>query len=206
MNKKKNLVLCIVFLVSAVIPILYHIIRHQEPYNNANIIKESANEIALVYVGCSTCGPANHPDMPKKINLLFTMVDSIAQANNISFMTIGVSSEQNYKKGLKHLDFIYDRFDEIAIGNGLGNVALQKYIWENFEDHTAVGIPQVIILSRTYNSTQTQNNIQIHANIINEEFEHRAVGMPEISKLTKTNTLKSFYPSNNHYSKSPLTA
>jgi hypothetical protein len=149
------------------------------------LIKNFTNEIVLIYIGCSTCGAAQHPDLTGFFQEIKEYLQEVSREYEHEFMTIGVSSEHDIFRGMAHLKNI-SAFDEISTGNGLGNRTLQFYIWEHSRNITTSGLPQVLISKRTY---QTYNNgIQeeaVHPQIIVEEVAIRKVGVEGIMDLAE---------------------
>jgi hypothetical protein len=171
------------FFVSAVVAFLISGYSTPEVYSNPAIQKDSQNEIALIYVGCSTCGAAKDPELPETLRTLSEKLHRRASETNIEYMEIGISSEQDIERGLSHLGFSGLEYDEIAIGNGFGNSVLQRYIWDETESFNDLGIPQVIILKRSYDVQDYNGEPLIMPNLTKEEILNRSVSLYEIKTL-----------------------
>lgn len=177
------------FIISALISFFILSFFTPETYSNPAISKQTKIEIALVYIGCSTCGAANDPTLPETLVNLSKKLHKVAEDKKFEYMLIGISSEQKVDKGLKHLEFTTLEYDEIAIGNGLGNSLLQKYIWENYEDYTSPGLPQVLVLKRKYDVVLHNEIERIQPNIVSEQILYQTVGTSGIAKTTQKDLL-----------------
>ncbi len=172
----------VVFIAASLIS--FHVFD-KDNYNNPAIDKHFKNEVVLIYIGCSTCGAAQHPDLPGFFQEIKRYLQEVSRTNEHEFMTVGVSSEHDISRGLVHLEK-FSAFDEISIGNGLGNRTLQFYIWENSRNITSSGLPQVLVSKRTYQtySDGSQETV-IHPQIIMEEVAIRKVGVEGIMDLAE---------------------
>jgi heme/copper-type cytochrome/quinol oxidase subunit 2 len=138
------------------------------------IERNSEIELVLVYIGCSVCGAAQHPDLPNTFKKLSKNLETVADSLGYDYLTIGISNEKLIKDGLQHLEKVLD-FDEIAIGNGMGNTSVQRYIWDTTDNIYDAGIPQVLILRRQY-ELQDQDQ-KISSKIEKEEVIIRRLGI-----------------------------
>lgn len=102
-------------------------------------------ELALVYIGSSTCSYANSEELPALLETVRELLRERAQKAGRSFATIGVSKDLDVEAGIKHLQK-YGHFDEIMTGRGWLNIGLLKYVYEGFPGKAAT--PQVLVVDR----------------------------------------------------------
>lgn len=167
----------LLFILSAFIS--YFIMKpiEQNSYHNPAILKETANELVLIYIGSSTCGASNDLELPLVLKDLSKKLSVMAHEKGYDYMTIGISSEQDIENGISHLEFTGIEYDEIAIGNGLGNLALQEYMWKQYKDNTSSGLPQIIVLQREYDTQMFNETNLIMPNLVSEEIIYRDVSI-----------------------------
>lgn len=105
----------------------------------------AGTQLLFVYVGSSSCGSSNNPDVPEMIRALQDLVRSKAQERNYQFVSIGIAAELNPESGIDHLAKV-SAFDEIAAGQSQHNQALAHFV---HVDHRGLAAtPQVIIVER----------------------------------------------------------
>lgn len=117
---------------------------------------KSDTEIVLVYFGCSTCNAANDDRIAGVLSNLSEQLREAAASKGYAFSFIGTSNEYDLDAGLEYHADIAD-FDEIAVGNGMKNTALQRYVWDNFDNPLSGSTPQIIVSKRICD-TRTINN------------------------------------------------
>ena len=108
---------------------------------------EPGEQLLLVYVGSSTCGWSNRPELPGMIRRLKGELSSRAAAAGTQFAAIGVARDRKAEDGLAHLEK-FGPFDEVLAGQGWANTGIQEYIY-GAADMAGPGVtPQLIVLSR----------------------------------------------------------
>lgn len=146
------------------------------PFNERN----NPTELALIFFGCSTCPAATDQRIPESLYNLSERLKVSALKKKINYTTIGISNERNVKKGLSYLNNIAS-FDEIALGNGMGNISLQRYVWDNFDNPYAASAPQIILVKRTYETRLNNSDQEINPRIVSEEILYRHIGLESIN-------------------------
>ena len=102
------------------------------------------HDVLLVYIGSSTCGFANNPELPDVIERAKVALQQDAADAGFSFSAIGVSIDWDPARGYAHLAKM-GHFDEIMTGRrlwGVGTSAWQEFI---------IGTPQVLVVRQTAN-------------------------------------------------------
>lgn len=180
-----SLVTVIAFATFFILDSNFH--REENQFNGVKL-RQSETELALVFIGCSTCDAAQVEAIPKVFDALSIKLEAKATTLNYNYLTIGISNEILVSEGLKHLNRIAS-FDEVAIGNGMGNTALQIYIWDNYEGTHSAGIPQVLILKRDYEFQILDGSKKIEPHIIKESIIARKLGLEGIIELSKNDQM-----------------
>jgi hypothetical protein len=143
---------------------------------------ESDTEITLIYFGCSTCPAATDDQIPEILTNLAKKLQKTAASKGYEFSFIGTSKEGNVQTGLNYLTEMAD-FDEISLGNNMKNTALQRYIWDNFDNRLSASTPQIIISKRIYDTRKVNEQEIILSDIISEDILTRRVGVPRMAQL-----------------------
>ena len=131
-----------------------------------------------IYIGCSTCSAANDPSISAVLQEYVSKIDSIANVLDIPAYSLGISNEISINEGIEHLASIYT-FDEIAIGNGLSNIGLQKYLWGSLKIISDPVIPQFLVVIREYASV-SNSYLDFTKRIKNEEVLEKSQGVIEL--------------------------
>lgn len=118
-----------------------------EKLSTASNPAQSKKDIVFIFVGCSSCSASNLSYLPELVKKIKKELRLRAEKKDYGFVTIGVSAEENVRNGLIHLSK-FGPFDEISTGNSWANIAIQKYIHENFKGVPAT--PQVFVIERSY--------------------------------------------------------
>jgi hypothetical protein len=140
--------------------------------------QESGSELALVYIGSSTCTASNEDFLLSAIEELKLLMKERAKERDRSFTAIGVSVDWNVEDGVAHLRK-FGRFDEIMTGRKWSNVGALKYIWEDIPGKG--GTPQVLVIDRHFRVPSRQNEVPGYS-ISREELLMRKVGTKEIQQ------------------------
>ena len=108
-------------------------------------------ELALVYVGSSTCGWSNVPELPDMIKELKRELGKRAESLGMSFAAVGVARDMVAADGIRHLEKFGD-FDEVMSGRGWANIGVLKYVYG--EEQVGPGVtPQVLVVERSLDDT-----------------------------------------------------
>lgn len=115
-------------------------------------------EFGLIFFGCSTCPASNNKKIQTSFKVIIDSLSEYAKNRQVGFTKIGISNERSIEEGLNHLSN-YSEFDEISVGNGMANLALQKYTWKYMDEFSLSGAtPQIIIVHRIYEKSYNQSD------------------------------------------------
>ncbi len=145
-------------------------------------------EIAFIFYGSSYCPAATDTSLPDIIQLLIAETREKARIAGYGFTTIGISNEVNVEDGLAYLKSMGD-FDEVALGNGVANRALQFYAWNSFDDPLSAATPQIIITKRLYHVSTLNDRDLIYPSIESETILIRKVGVTNMAQLSGISSL-----------------
>lgn len=65
---------------------------------------DAGDELVFVYVGSSTCGWSNVPELPDLVRTLKLRLQERAGAEGMSFAAVGVARDMSAANGMAHLD------------------------------------------------------------------------------------------------------
>jgi len=103
-------------------------------------------QLVAIYVGSSTCGPCQSPELKAAIEQAKRGLRKQATTARLSFAAIGVALDWSVEEGYNFLRKSGE-FDEIVTGSNWINLGALRYIWA---DSTATpGLPQLVVLRRT---------------------------------------------------------
>lgn len=144
--------------------------------NSGSFELQQQYELALVYIGSSTCGPSNHDDLPPAFLQIKNLLEEKAGEYEYSFKTIGIAREIQITDGLTHLAG-YGSFDEIIVGNNWSNLGIDRYVYNNIAGEAAT--PQVLVTRRNFRAPALANST-VYRGIDSEILLIRKVGFQEI--------------------------
>ena len=102
-------------------------------------------EIVLVYIGSSTCGWSNVPELPGVVEEIKRGVYSWAKKEELDFVAIGIARDISVRAGLRHLEK-FGLFDEVVAGRSWANGGFQEYV---YGEMSGPGVtPQVVVVLR----------------------------------------------------------
>lgn len=130
-------------------------------------------EIALVYVGSSTCAWSNAEELPAIVHDLKLRLLTRAREEGKGFAAIGVAQDAVASNGVEHL-LKFGEFDEIAAGRGWANIGVQKYVYGNMPGPG--GTPQILVVARNLGHETG------HVVVDGERVLARMVGLNEITE------------------------
>lgn len=136
---------------------------------------QNEHEIALIYIGCSSCGPSNIEALPPAYSKIRDSLAIKARQHGYSFKTIGISKDRIVKEEIAHLAK-YGPFDEISIGNNWANSGLLRYV------HRMAGPlanPQLLVTARKFRPISSSRRT-VYRGIDYEELLVRKVGSQSI--------------------------
>lgn len=138
--------------------------------------QESGPELALVYIGSSTCTASNAEFLPRTIEKLKLIIKKRAKKHGRSFSAVGIAVDWEVENGIEYLHK-FGRFDEIMTGQKWSNIGALKYMWEDIPGKG--GTPQVLVVDHVLQVPKGQGDV-LQYSISNEELIIRKVGTKEI--------------------------
>ncbi len=138
-----------------------------------------SSELLLVYVGSSTCGPANDEELPLILDRIKMALEKRAGAHGLDFAAIGIAQDWDIRAGVRHLDRA-GPFDEIQTGRSWANTGLRRYLWNEIPGEAST--PQVIVVFM--DRTAPDGSLRAAA-AVDERLLMRKVGLEEIQSWQK---------------------
>lgn len=115
---------------------------------------QEGTELALVYIGSSTCVWCQSEELPGYIdNIRMSLAERASQLRS-GFVAIGVSVDTDVERGLRHLREI-GPFHEVSTGRRWLNIGALKYVWNEYRGRLAT--PQILVIRRTITRGQSQS-------------------------------------------------
>ncbi|MCY4000607.1 MAG: hypothetical protein OXF84_07370, partial [Bacteroidetes bacterium] len=132
----------------------------------------SGRELVMIYIGSSSCGFSNAPDLPKLIEDTKMSLQDQANNKDWSFSAVGISIDWNTSDGINHLNK-FGHFDEVITGRKWNGTGANQYL-KNIPG--VYGTPQIVIIMRE-SDIDDEN---IYNTTITETFIYRMVGIFQI--------------------------
>lgn len=132
------------------------------------------DEVALVYVGKSSCGFSNVDDLPESLDRARRVLKSRAEDAGLAFTAIGVANDAVPEAGWKHLHR-FGRFDQVITGAASVNLGMQRYVLQDFPSISAT--PQIVIVRRT-----REAGPGVTPRVHHEQLLSRLIGISEIRR------------------------
>lgn len=115
-------------------------------YELQSIPQKNTNEIGLYFIGSSDCRFSNDIEMYESVDEIKYLLSIKAQELRMNFNAVGISTDFEVQDGILYLSK-FGNFNQISVGNGWNNLAIQKYITEfNLETST----PILLITKKVY--------------------------------------------------------
>lgn len=118
---------------------------NREHLYEPNMRAERGRELALIYIGSSTCSYSNVEWLPEAIEELKLEIKQVADTTDRSFSATGIALDWKVNAGLEHLEK-FGKFDEILAGRKWLNLGAMRYIWDDIPGKP--GTPQVLVVDR----------------------------------------------------------
>ena len=132
---------------------------------------ESGDELVLVYIGASTCGASNVPELPGIVERIKVALKAEAGRRKLQLLVTGVAKDVVSGSGLRHLQK-FGTFDETVAGNGWLNSVARHYVVDAFPGLRAT--PQLVLTVR-------QTRVDVGGpSVSNERLLARKIGVSEI--------------------------
>jgi hypothetical protein len=100
-------------------------------------------QLALVYIGSSTCAGSNHPEMRRLLSSIQRQLGEYADEVGASFISIGAATDWRPERAYAHLTGLA-RFDEMVLGGNWANPAILATMWEAGNPTTIPAIAVVV--------------------------------------------------------------
>ncbi len=110
---------------------------------------EAGYEIALVYLGSSTCGWSNLPEVSRAVKDAKRLVAGRARDAGMRFSAVGIALDADASLGWGHLRKA-GRFDEVSTGMGWANSGADKYVFGALAGPAST--PQLLVVERLVNT------------------------------------------------------
>jgi hypothetical protein len=143
------------------------------------------HEIVMVYIGSSTCGFANSPEMPEVIERIKLALQMKSLARESAFSAIGVSIDWDVSDGIGHLAK-FGTFDEIMTGRKWQGHGGRQFFWDALPSSIR-STPQVLVIERMADSPSLEPRNQGYQ-ISNETILTRKTGAKAISDWLERGT------------------
>ena len=143
------------------------------------------HEIVMVYIGSSTCGFANSPEMPEVIERIKLALQMESLARESAFSAIGVSIDWDVSNGIGHLAK-FGMFDEIMTGRKWQGQGGRQFFWDALPSSIR-STPQVLVIARMADSPSPEQRNQGYQ-ISNETILVRKTGAKAISDWLERGT------------------
>ena len=121
--------------------------REAREYRPGSVAATSAeDEIVLVYLGSSSCGWSNLPEVSRAVRDAKILVAGHARDSGMRFSALGIALDADASRGWAHLRKA-GSFDEIAAGRGWANSGAEKYVFGTLAGPAST--PQLLVVQRS---------------------------------------------------------
>jgi hypothetical protein len=121
--------------------------REAQEYRPGSVATTSAeDEIVLVYLGSSSCGWSNLPEVARAVRDAKILVAGYARNAGMRFTALGIALDADASRGWAHLRKA-GLFDEVAAGMGWANSGADKYVFGNLAGPAST--PQLLVVQRS---------------------------------------------------------
>lgn len=111
----------------------------------------AGRELAMIYIGSSTCEPSNRDWLPGAVDSLKVVLRETARAQGRGFSTIGIARDWVVADGLEYLRK-FGRFDEVMAGRNWLGTGVLRYVWDAVPGPAST--PQILVVDRLVSSTR----------------------------------------------------
>lgn len=155
-------------------------------FEHQSISNLEHEEIVLVYIGSSTCGPSNKPEVFSQVDSLNNELSAYVKNKGYGYVSVGISKDWNINEGLKHLSN-FETFDEVMTGRNWNNTGVSRYVYDVIPGQAIT--PQIVI-TRRVNGKYSTINSEYYRGIDSERELLRIAGSDEISDPELHSTIK----------------
>ncbi|MYC99293.1 MAG: hypothetical protein F4X13_08495 [Gammaproteobacteria bacterium] len=121
--------------------------REAREYRPGSVAATGAeDEIVLVYLGSSSCGWSNLPEVSRAVRDAKILVAGHARDAGMRFSALGVALDADALRGWAHLRKA-GLFDEVAAGMGWANSGADKYVFGALAGPAST--PQLLVVQRS---------------------------------------------------------
>lgn len=103
-------------------------------------------EIVAVYIGSTSCGPCQTPEVKSAIRAMKPLLAAQAAQRGVALSVIGVADDWDLKSGARFLEPL-GAFDQVVIGGNWTNLGIEHFILR--DTLTEMSMPQVVVVERT---------------------------------------------------------
>ncbi|MDE2825842.1 MAG: hypothetical protein OXL40_00860 [Bacteroidota bacterium] len=139
-------------------------------------------ELALIYIGSSSCAFSTNPELPQMIETAKEGVKKAAMEADRSFTVTGIAKDWDVRAGVTHLE-TFGTFDEIMTGRSWMNEGVLKYIWQTLPGTPST--PQVLVVER---NVSVPGDTVDRFKVSDEKVIVRKVGLGEIQLWVEAGT------------------
>ncbi len=104
------------------------------------------DEIVLVFLGSSSCGWSNLPEVSRAVRDAKILVAGHARDSGMRFSALGIALDVDASRGWAHLRKA-GSFDEVAAGMGWANSGAEKYVFGTLAGPAST--PQLLVVQRS---------------------------------------------------------
>lgn len=104
------------------------------------------DELVLVYLGSSSCGWSNLPEVSRAVRDAKILVAGRARNSGMRFSALGIALDVDASRGWAHLRKA-GLFDEVAAGMGWANSGAEKYVFGSLAGPAST--PQLLVVQRS---------------------------------------------------------
>ena len=121
--------------------------REAQEYRPGSVATTGAeDEIVLVYLGSSSCGWSNLPEVARAVKDAKILVAGYARNAGMRFTALGIALDADASRGWSHLRKA-GLFDEVAAGMGWANSGADKYVFGTLAGPAST--PQLLVVQRS---------------------------------------------------------
>lgn len=108
---------------------------------------DGGDYVRFVFIGSSHCGFSNDFENHNNILDLKETLKNHVRANNLKFISTGISVDMNAYQGFKYLEKT-GPYDEILSGSSWFNIGVDRYVWDNFQGYPST--PQIVLIKSEF--------------------------------------------------------
>ena len=132
-----------------------------QEYRPGSVTTSSGEEeIVLVYLGSSSCGWSNLPEVLRAVKDAKILVADRARNAGLRFSALGIATDLDASRGWEHLRKA-GLFDEVVSGMGWSNSGTEKYVFGALAGPAST--PQLLVIQRRWNNNSPGGRQEVEA-------------------------------------------